>query len=104
MDENVFAILPLYKSEAFCGVKPLHGTCFFHVSSTSSYDGFFKSWESSRLRAFPAPSPCCPSTGAQPGAIRATSLYKGPSPDTSGWGLPPPLFSEVDLRCLGLPA
>src|ERR1039457_6962009 len=42
MDENVLAILALDKSEAFCGVKPLHGTCFFHVSSTSSYDGFFK--------------------------------------------------------------
>src|SRR5450631_2506975 len=41
MDENVLAILTLDESEAFCGVKPLHGTCFFHVSSTSSYDGYF---------------------------------------------------------------
>jgi hypothetical protein len=29
MDENIFAILALDKSKSFCGVKPLHDSCFF---------------------------------------------------------------------------
>jgi hypothetical protein len=45
MDENVLAILTLDESKAFCGIKPLYCTCFFPVSSTSSYDGLFKIWK-----------------------------------------------------------
>src|ERR1700732_1604759 len=31
MPENIFAIFALDKPEPFCGVKPLHSTCFFHL-------------------------------------------------------------------------
>jgi hypothetical protein len=33
MDENIIAILAPDKSKAFCGVKPLYGTCFFQDDS-----------------------------------------------------------------------
>ena len=33
MDENIFAALTLNKPKSFCGVKPLHGSCFFQDDS-----------------------------------------------------------------------
>jgi hypothetical protein len=106
MDEYVLAILTLNESEAFCGVKPLHSTCFFHVSSTSSYDGYFLHLGTSRLRAFPAQTFGGPSTGARSWTIGATSLYKGPRPVTSRLGTTekpvPPLHTCSLLHSLSI--
>ena len=33
MHEHIFAVVPLDKSEAFSGVKPLYCTCLFHILS-----------------------------------------------------------------------
>src|SRR5579872_6047008 len=40
MDENVFAILALNEPKSFSCVKPLYGSCFFHVSSVPAIPGF----------------------------------------------------------------
>ena len=48
MDEDIFAVFALNKSETFSGVKPLYGSCFFHVFLCFS----FLAWEiqGNRLR------------------------------------------------------
>ena len=40
MDEDVIAIFALDKAKPFSCVKPLHGSCFFHVSSVPAIPGF----------------------------------------------------------------
>ena len=40
MDEDVFAIFALDKAKTFSRVKPLYGSCFFHVSSIPMISGF----------------------------------------------------------------
>ena len=91
MDENVLAILTLNESEAFCGVKPLHGTCFFHVSSTSSYDGYFLHLGNVAAARVPGPGTLRPLDRGPSWTIGATSLYKGLRPVTStlGTSVPP---------------
>jgi len=71
MDENVLAIFPLDESKAFCGVKPLQYlflSCFLYFILR----WFSQDLRTSQLRGFPGPEAGPdPSTGAEPGAVRA---------------------------------
>ena len=40
MDEDVLPIFALDKAKTFSRVKPLYGSCFFHVSSVPAIPGF----------------------------------------------------------------
>src|ERR1035437_5785440 len=62
MDENVFAILPLYKSEAFCGVNHFTVPVSFmfpllHLTMVSSSLGSRRGCARSRPRHLAAPRP-----------------------------------------------
>ena len=80
MDENVFAIFTLDESEAFCGVKPLHGTCFFHVSSTSSYDAFLQDLGTFAVARIPSPDTLQPLDRGQTWGHKSNLTILGSEP------------------------